>query len=333
MITVLYYKHYVLIQEEALKEVCKDIANIVELPDIRKIRDDVNTYKPRIVFMEYSFTQENNGYYLRLIKEIDTDIYIVVVIPEFIGAKNLDDLLTNRPVDMLVNTASPPLEVKALIDFITAGYDKILKHRELEHKYEDMITDYSDYKNVLAGKDQDIADLKDYISQIIIEDELTKLANERYFITTSKVILEECRRYKYNSSISVLEIDNIPQIMEVYGQECVDLIIKETADVIKDSIRQNDIAGISNDHSYFMITHKKINFDAVRNVADRIRNQLNDHIFNYQSKQLRITVSIGVASSINYFRNTYSYEELLSMARIALQNSIQKGRNQIIAYS
>ncbi|MFC1504166.1 GGDEF domain-containing protein [Spirochaetota bacterium] len=333
MKTVLNYKLHIIDEVSELKKICQDIANIIELSNIKEIRNDINTYKPDIIILEYSHAMSNNGYYMRLIKEINPNIYIMVDIPEFIGEKNLQDLYSSGRVCSFINPSSSITEVKAMINFIIKYMGSMNTVKDTEKKYEEIENDYKNYKDVLTSKDEEIGRLKKYIDEISIEDELTKLANEKYFITSAKTMLEEAKRYRDNACVSMLEIDNIAQIEEVYGKECVEKVFAETAQLIKKHIRKNDIAAITNDHKHFLLIYKKIDFYSVRNVSNRMRNTLAEHVFLYNNKQLRITVSVGLASCINYLRNSYEYEDLIAQVRIALDNAIKKGRNQVVAYS
>ncbi|HBE04399.1 MAG: hypothetical protein A2096_06485 [Spirochaetes bacterium GWF1_41_5] len=330
---VLFYKYHIFKEDELLKNECRDVVNIIELSNISSIRDDIKNHTPLVVILEYSFTLINKGYYIRLIKNLGKELVLIVTLPDFLSREKLQELCSGGQISFFINSSATTLEYRLLIQSILERRSLLLDLDEARRRYDSIIDEYNNYRHILTEKDQEISKLKKYIDEIIIEDETTGLSNERYFISFSKTVLEECRRYKDNACLAIIEIDNIPQIVEVYGESCSGAIYKETGEVIKKHIRKNDIAAFSDDHLHFLVCYKKINFDAVRMVTERLRIFLNDHVFIYNEKQLRITVSIGMASSLNYYKNAFDYEELAAQAKIALTNAIKKGRNSVVAYA
>jgi len=130
-----------------------------------------------------------------------------------------------------------------------------------------------------------------------------------------------------------LTIDNIEQINEVYGEEGKNFVLKNTAAEIKERIRNNDLAAISGDHTYFLILYKKIQSNMVRVVAERLKKYLEDKVFIFDNKQVRISVSMGLSSAINYFKNIFELKDLRQQAEIALNNAYKKGGDVIVAYA
>jgi len=335
MINVLYYKRLLDDHTEEIRSYFKkkDDFAVTILNSTVNFREDLKMYSPRILIIEYGLAIEKNHAILRQISKTFQELYLIVAIPDFMGNISLSNLIVYSGISLFIAQSASVAEFEITFRFVLRHYDMKKRYEESSGKYNAIIDEYTNYRKNLEKKDIKIHELENYIDNIIITDDLTGLYNERYFIITAKTMLEECKRYKDNVCIAYVDIDNKEQIKEVYGEEGVDFIYKETAAIIKRLSRTNDCVGILNNHSYFTIALKKIKVESVRIVVGRMKKNIEDQIFLFKNKQIRITVSIGMASTINYFRNTYDFETLTAQVKIALDNAVKKGRNMLVSYS
>ena len=122
----------------------------------------------------------------------------------------------------------------------------------------------------------------------------------------------------------MLDIDHFKKINDTYGHLAGDFVLKEIAKIIKDSIRKSDICGRFGGEE-FVIVLPNTKLSGAMKLAERIRETIQNHTFDFNGKKINVTVSIGITSvGVND-----SYESLISRADEALYEAKEKGRNRI----
>ena len=101
-------------------------------------------------------------------------------------------------------------------------------------------------------------------------------------------------------------------------------VLKEIAKIVKNLIRKSDICGRFGGEE-FVILLPNTKLSGAMKLAERIRETIQNHIFDFNGKKINVTVSIGITSvGVND-----SYESLISRADEALYEAKEKGRNRI----
>jgi diguanylate cyclase (GGDEF)-like protein len=98
----------------------------------------------------------------------------------------------------------------------------------------------------IEGTTQDITDrvaADERIRQLTDYDGLTGLANRRLFSEVMQHGLNRCRREKANAAVLNINLDRFKRINEPLGRAVGDLVLKEVARRIVESIRGSDLAG------------------------------------------------------------------------------------------
>jgi len=158
------------------------------------------------------------------------------------------------------------------------------------------------------------------IAEISSIDPLTKLYNRYYFFTKME---EEIKRYKrYNSTFSIIfiDIDDFKKINDTYGHQKGDEILVELSGMIIKSLRDLDIcARYGGEEFIIILPHTDIK--SAEEIAERIRRKVE----KYYSKNLKITISIGLANCpISATTKRY----LITKADRALYISKKEGKNR-----
>ncbi|MCM8756461.1 MAG: GGDEF domain-containing protein [Candidatus Omnitrophica bacterium] len=123
--------------------------------------------------------------------------------------------------------------------------------------------------------------------QLASHDGLTQIYNKMYFLKT----LEEWKAKKPFSLI-MFDIDYFKQINDTYGHSVGDFVLKEIAKIVKSVIRQEDIfARFGGDEYVILMDATK---EIAINVAERIRYLIEKHIFIFEGKEVRCTISGGI---------------------------------------
>lgn len=179
--------------------------------------------------------------------------------------------------------------------------------------------------NLLAQKAASVIETS-LLYELSVVDEQTKVFNKRYF---RQVLLDELKRVeRYNQpcSLVMMDIDYFKQLNDSYGHPQGDVVLKELADILKQNVRE----GLDSVSRYggeeFSIILPTTSVDKAREMAERIRLSVFSHSFAGLPPNMRVTVSIGIASYPDHANTDW---ELVKAADEALYQSKQSGRNRV----
>lgn len=158
-------------------------------------------------------------------------------------------------------------------------------------------------------------------------DGLTGLHNHRYFQETLNNELLKSQRFKYKVSLLMIDIDHFKGFNDKYGHPQGDSTLKETAQLLKQTIRAYDVPARYGGEEFAVILPYADHIQALR-VAERMRKSVMGHPFPGPNvrENLSVTVSIGVAT---YPANARTKAELIDRADQALYLAKSEGRNRV----
>lgn len=158
-------------------------------------------------------------------------------------------------------------------------------------------------------------------------DPVTGLWNHGFFQDKLTTEMEKARRRSMPLSLAMIDIDNFKQLNDTYGHQHGDLILRELAQVFRDSSRQSDhICRYGGEE--FAIIHTQAHKDQARDIAERMRKIIEDKAFSSPDpqQQIHLTVSIGLATSPD---DAYEKEDLIAHADKAMYIAKFSGKNKV----
>jgi two-component system cell cycle response regulator len=166
------------------------------------------------------------------------------------------------------------------------------------------------------------------MADLSTKDELTDLYNRRYFIEFAEREVAGAERYAQNLSLLMLDLDFFKQINDNHGHPAGDSVLKQTAHLLKKSIRQCDVACRYGGEEFAVIMPNTCLTDA-RIFCERLRKKIKKATVRYDSKKIRFTVSIGLAQFTPKIDKSIAH--LIKRADNGLYAAKQQGRNCVIA--
>ena len=157
-----------------------------------------------------------------------------------------------------------------------------------------------------------------HYKKISMTDGLTRLANRRAFDEQ----LAKLHTKNLHYSLVLLDIDHFKQFNDAYGHPAGDKVIRNLADILNETVRENDLAARIGGEEFALIIQNddvKVAF----NIAERIRVAFSKSTFHVNGKSVRCTVSIGVSSAQEEPQNI-----ILERTDQALYRSKKLGRDQ-----
>ena len=92
----------------------------------------------------------------------------------------------------------------------------------------------------------------------------------------------------------LFDIDHFKQINDTWGHPAGDFILKHLAQLIENEARGYDVfARYGGEEFAFLLRGSPL--EAAILLAERVREEVEEHIFTYDEVDLRITISLGVA--------------------------------------
>ena len=171
----------------------------------------------------------------------------------------------------------------------------------------------------------EIEELHNELRQQALRDPLTGLYNRRYLADALERELARVTREKKPLSIIIMDIDRFKRINDTYGHQTGDQFLKMIANLIAGHSRTSDIACRYGGEEFLLVLPgTSIRTAAIR--AEELRTQCNNIRIPHENKNLKVTMSLGVAS---YPKHGDKAEDILVKADKALYQSKQKGRNRV----
>ncbi len=181
----------------------------------------------------------------------------------------------------------------------------------------------------LQTSNQELEKANKKLNELSITDGLTSLYNHRFLMETLPMEYTRSRRYGLTLSIILIDIDDFKEVNDQFGHSVGDKVLAETARIIKNTLRDVDIAGRYGGEEFCVLlpsTHPK----GAMAVAQRICNRIASHNFKEGETSFHITVSIGISSVSD--PDTASANALLEHADRSLYAAKRNGKNCVCSW-
>ena len=158
-------------------------------------------------------------------------------------------------------------------------------------------------------------------------DALTGLYNRKHFTKLAMVDIERALRTDQTIYAAMLDLDFFKKVNDTYGHAAGDSVLKVTAGIIRQTIRSYDLLGrYGGEEFVLMITN--LDLEEAHKLMERIRENMEHCITNYEDKEIKITCSIGLAE----FTENDTLETSVKKADEALYVAKKSGRNRVQVY-
>ncbi len=175
---------------------------------------------------------------------------------------------------------------------------------------------------------QEIKQALEKMAELSTKDELTDLYNRRYFMEFAERELSGAARYGQFLTLCMLDLDNFKQVNDAYGHPAGDAVLKATARLLRESIRRCDLPCRCGGEEFAVIMPNTRLTDA-QVLCERLRKKIEETPVRYDSKEIKFTVSIGLAQFSPAADK--SITDLIKRAGNGLYAAKQQGRNRVVA--
>lgn len=155
---------------------------------------------------------------------------------------------------------------------------------------------------------------------------LTQLGNRSLFDQTICREMDLASRHKGTFSLLLLDIDDFKKINDSLGHLGGDTVLQEMGKILKGLKRQSDYVFRYGGEEFVFILSQSTLAGATL-VAERVRQQIAHHTFQFEDKPISVTVSMGLTQ----FQNGEPFATLFQRVDKALYQAKEEGKNRIIA--
>lgn len=170
--------------------------------------------------------------------------------------------------------------------------------------------------------------LYEKVEELAITDGLTGLYVRRYFLERFKEELNRSKRYGLKFAFLMIDIDDFKKVNDSYGHLVGDVVLKETARVVRGTVREIDLVSRYGGEE-FCVLLPETSADGAKLVAERIRSRIEESSFKAYDEKLKMTVSIGLSL---YPEDSLSSRGLIECADSALYVAKRSGKNLVCKY-
>ena len=162
------------------------------------------------------------------------------------------------------------------------------------------------------------------------QDPLTGLVNQRCFKASLQREMRRSKRYELELCLLFMDLDNFREVNERYGELVGDILLKEAAILMKNKIRDIDIAARWSGEEFALMLPETERMGAYL-VAERIRREIERHFVRREvdGKPIHLTMSIGISK---YPDDSTMGERLIVRAEEALYQAKSRGPNAVAVY-
>lgn len=196
--------------------------------------------------------------------------------------------------------------------------DELEKMRSSNDQYRDQISEAN-------GRLKIQQDALEKLQADVRMDFLTKVSNRRAFDSRFVEETERAKRYGHQLALILIDADKFKAINDSYGHVAGDRILRGVAKVIQGEIRASDFLARYGGEEFVLLL-PETSVQQAASVADKIRKKIEQTKFWVDSRNIKVTVSLGVSQ---FDLQNDTRESFLKRSDAAMYRAKEAGRNRV----
>ena len=290
--------------------------------------DNIEVLKVRLDALGYRTVTASDGETaLRMVAEYPPDLILLdVMMPRMDGNEVARRIKADKSlpfIPIIMQTALDTTQSK--VTGLDSGADdyitKPINYAELQARMSASLR-----IKVLQDK---LAEKNVQLAELAVTDALTGVFNRRHLDETLDEMFEHSLRLHESLSLVMFDIDHFKNVNDTHGHQAGDVVLSQFAQLLKGAARDIDRIGRYGGEEFMVLLPGTV-LDAGVTFAERVRQEVEAHQFEYDGGALTCTVSAGVASWP--YPRVQSRLLLIKAADDALYVAKSIGRNRVIRY-
>lgn len=222
---------------------------------------------------------------------------------------NIDSQYFANPTTAKLTSVNPTDYLKIQIGGVYLSYfyytnEQLIKRIE---ELEELVIDLEEQNSILK--------------ELSALDGLTKICNQRTLVNCLKTQVNDATKAKKPLCIAMFDIDNFKRVNDTMGHIYGNRVLYQLAETIQKHTRELDLVGRYGGDE-FMVIFTDTDIVLARNIAERIRQAVQDAVF---IDGLQVTISGGVKQYAGE-----NFIDLIHFADLNLYKAKKLGKNKIV---
>lgn len=242
-------------------------------------------------------------------------------------------LLGHRPEELRGDMLGYPFALQTRLE-VQVDADRCVEVHVVETEWDDKpvwlaslfdITEHKRSKAHLETATAQMRTLNTSLERLASIDPLTELLNRRGLEAELALEMRRKRRTDEPLAAVLIDCDDFKRINETLGHSVGDVVLKELAQRLGQSLRSSDHLGrLGGDE--FLVLLPATRFAEAFQVCERLRLSVSDSPLRVPSGPVHVTASLGMEMITS---EVQSIDEVLVRIHASLQNSKQTGKNRV----
>lgn len=172
------------------------------------------------------------------------------------------------------------------------------------------------------------SELKRQLSYQATHDTLTDLVNRREFEQRLGEAIRDVCGEDVVHALLYLDLDQFKVVNDTCGHRAGDELLKQLSSLLREQIRGSDVVARLGGDEFGVLLHN-CPLSKANAIAEKLRRTVFDFRFNWEGRDFRIGVSIGL---VMIDKESKDSDEVLSIADVACYAAKDAGRNRIHQY-
>lgn len=169
--------------------------------------------------------------------------------------------------------------------------------------------------------------LQQRLQDLSYQDSLTGISNRRFFIERLTGDLAIHRSVQTPIAVLLFDIDHFKDVNDTYGHLAGDFILKELVPVVGTHLRKSDLLARFGGEE-FVVSCIGMNNKQALGLAERMREAVETHLFQFLDNTIHITISIGI-TQVNMY--DFDVPNVIGRADKAMYKAKKEGRNRVVS--
>ena len=170
------------------------------------------------------------------------------------------------------------------------------------------------------------------ITELVVTDELTGLANRRRFFERLDEEMDRARRYGSPLSLIFIDIDHFKKANDTFGHPTGDTVLAEIGRLLTANVRVSDIVARYGGEEFAILIPAQTAAEASK-AAEKLRMVIEVNSIVLEGPLLNVTISCGVADLASVEKEEGNLKDaLIRAADKSLYRAKAYGRNQVATY-
>jgi diguanylate cyclase (GGDEF)-like protein len=201
---------------------------------------------------------------------------------------------------------------------------------ELANSHNQLVKLNAELEDRVLQRTTELERANELLAEMAARDSLTGLYNRRHFGNLLTQLFAEATRYDTDLTCMMFDLDNFKRVNDSLGHQTGDRLLQLTAEVIRQTIRDSDIA-VRYGGDEFVLMLPQTSLSDARAFAERLLAAFRVELMKDLPEAIVSSLSIGLASRGEH--HPISAMDLVKLADEALYMAKAEGKNRITIVS